>query len=383
MKKFINTFVVLVIVLIEGSVFASVPEDYTLMFEDEFTGGALNTSVWQYREGNIQKSYSRRENVSVSDGILKIECKTEDYRDKNYTVGGIVTREYYSYGYYEAKMKIPSKPGWHSSFWSSYYAGDSWEEVDFAETDSDRLYQYGPNYHCWYGKLSSLPPHKQLLPPKVKTPDLSADFHVFGCLYTPAGLIYYFDGAEVGRADNSQFPEWKANIYLTAATIDSAVVEATSIPQIFYVDWVRYYTPPVNYIRNPNFDAGLTLTDWTAYGNRNACKVEKTYSAKSLDNRLYFDSQTPYITGVKQVITNIPNGKYTLRAMAQSSNGQVNMTVNNGTVTRGRFFPAGSTWKKIEINDITVTNQTCTVSFVTCGLSNQWASVDNIELISE
>ena len=50
----------------------------------------------------------------------------------------------------------------------------------------------------------------------MKTPDLSADFHVFGCEFTPETVKYYFEGKLVQTVDATKFPHGDQSIWLTS-----------------------------------------------------------------------------------------------------------------------------------------------------------------------
>ncbi len=74
----------------------AVDSDWELVWSDEFEGDSLDTDVWCYDvgigpEGNgwgneeIQYYTDRTDNVSVSDGELKITAKKEQYENRNYT----------------------------------------------------------------------------------------------------------------------------------------------------------------------------------------------------------------------------------------------------------------------------------------------------------
>lgn len=79
----------------------------------------------------------------------------------------------------------------------------------------------------------------------VRTPDLSADFHVWGCEFTPADVVYFFDGAEVQRVSASAMAHGDQNIWLTtiAASMGSTdAVDDARLPSEFTVDWVRFYS---------------------------------------------------------------------------------------------------------------------------------------------
>ena len=92
------------------------PPGYQLVWSDEFNGTALDTSKWDYRTDSKMWSKQKVENVSVSNGLLKLTLKREEAGKKHYTGAGIVSNQIFRFGYYEARVKAPAGAGWHTSF---------------------------------------------------------------------------------------------------------------------------------------------------------------------------------------------------------------------------------------------------------------------------
>src|SRR3954453_3174150 len=79
------------------------PLGYRLKWSDSFDGASLDASKWMFRTDVKADSSQRAENVAVENGSLVIRLKKEDDRGKNYTGGGVISREKFRYGYYEAR----------------------------------------------------------------------------------------------------------------------------------------------------------------------------------------------------------------------------------------------------------------------------------------
>ncbi len=112
-----------------------VPAGYSLVWHDEFDGNALDTSKWNYQTGTKDNYYGNQGpdywgnselqyytdsgNVFVRDGSLEIIAKKERRGDRDYTSGRIVTRDKasWTFGYMEAKMKLPKGNGMWPAFW--------------------------------------------------------------------------------------------------------------------------------------------------------------------------------------------------------------------------------------------------------------------------
>ena len=91
--------------------------DWKEVWSDEFNGTSLDTNTWTYEIGNGNWGWGngeaeyytdRPENISVSDGYLKITAKKENYKNFKYTSGRIISRgkKNFKYGKMEARIKV-------------------------------------------------------------------------------------------------------------------------------------------------------------------------------------------------------------------------------------------------------------------------------------
>ncbi len=225
---------------------AAPPPGYKLAWADEFDGSKLDPNKWAYRTDSKHWSTQKPENVSVADGKLILAVKKEAASGKNYTGAGVISRQAFKYGYYEARFKVPPGAGWHTSFWMMKHDGSGstmWQataqELDVCENDSAKPTSYGANTHLW-----NPPPHRAFGHKTVSTPNLAADFHVFGCEFTPQVVKYFFESKLVQTVDATQFPHSDQNIWLT--TIASHLggikaVEDSKLPAAAVFDYVRFY----------------------------------------------------------------------------------------------------------------------------------------------
>jgi beta-glucanase (GH16 family) len=219
--------------------------NYKLTWSDDFNGDKLDQTKWEYRTDSKLLSTQAPGNVSVGGGYLTIALRKESAGGKEYTGGGVISRQAFRYGYYEARLKIEAGSGWHSSFWMMHYNGKDTHgehatlELDVIENQSKDLNSYGVNTHRW--AISHIAAgHKD-----VQTPDLSKDFHVFGCDYAPDVVRYYFDGKLVQTVDWHGQPQGDVNIWLTSiaeAMGSNHGVDDASLPGKMLVDRVRFYS---------------------------------------------------------------------------------------------------------------------------------------------
>ncbi len=232
--------------------------EYTLRWADEFEGSSLDMDKWGYRTDSKHWSTQKPENVSVSGGTLKLALKKEEAGDKSYTGGGVISRPAFRYGYYEARLKVPPGAGWHTSFWMMFHDGrggtdptDAHQELDVIENNSNRPTTYGVNVHKWKGE------HIYFGGKDIKTPDLSAGFHTFGCEFTPSTVNYFFDWKLVQTVDvtkaaktdgsTATFEHGDQHIWLTSIASHlgrTKAVDDTQLPEQAEFDYVRFFSQP-------------------------------------------------------------------------------------------------------------------------------------------
>jgi len=104
----------------------SIPGSWTLDFEDNFNGTALDGTKWRmgtHHSGIAGTGGNAPENISVSGGTLKLTAQqravTFGGTNYNYATGEISTFANYrkQYGYYEARVKYPAVTGLWPAFW--------------------------------------------------------------------------------------------------------------------------------------------------------------------------------------------------------------------------------------------------------------------------
>ena len=249
------------------------PAGYQLVWLDDFTGSALDTNKWHYRTGERILSQQKPENVSVTNGLLRLTLKKEAAGKLHYTSGGVISRETFRYGYYEARFRCPKAAGWHTSFWAMKYfqTNDQTngldfaqqvergsgtvraQEIDFCEQDAVNPKSYSAGVIDWSGKSGKKSlgfGRKYFHSPREEVPDFSADFHVWGCEFTPTEVNFFLDGKLTHQADATKFPHEDQNIWLTCVAVlwgdpeKPKRVDDAALPATAEFDWVRVYTKP-------------------------------------------------------------------------------------------------------------------------------------------
>jgi beta-glucanase (GH16 family) len=219
---------------------------YNLVWNDEFNGTALDVSKWGFRTDSKHLSTQKSENVSVKDGLLRLTLKKETAGSKNYTGAGIVSRPAFKYGYYESRAKMPPGAGWHTSFWMMKHDGSGTTDFQAAEQgivvgqnesiDSAsyavKLDKYQEPAAC-YGFL------------RIPTPNLSAEFHVFSCEFTPEFAKFFLDGILVQTVDATKFAHSDQNVWVSSIAShmgNTPKVDDAALPQESHFDYVRVFT---------------------------------------------------------------------------------------------------------------------------------------------
>ena len=183
-----------------------VPEldGYTLLWHDEFSGAAMDDTIWSYdphepgwTNEELQEYTESTDNVFTRDGMMVLKAiKTTDANGNDYYTSGKIksqNKEDFMYGKVVARAKVPEGKGLWPAIWmmptdESYYG--QWPkcgEIDIMEVlGSDTTTAYGTVH---YGA-----PHAEQQGTVVKTsPDFAADFHEYSVEWEPGEMRWYID----------------------------------------------------------------------------------------------------------------------------------------------------------------------------------------------
>lgn len=274
----------------EDTVRAPLP-GYKLVWEDHFDVPVLDVERWRYRTDCKAESCQRPENVEVADGNLRILLKKEDYKNKPFTGGGIITKTPFSYGYYEVRAKMNDGYGWHEAFWAAGRSGfddpapfedesGNRLEIDCFESPGNRPNSFFHFGAIFWAKNNHGPLGGGGYDADV---DLSADYHIYGFEYTPDFINLYFDGKLLRTTDIRLAPQHKIYLWLTCIATQPDATDNG----VMYVDYIRAYeTTSAEYdirkvpflqcldsIRGPQHSNGTDLwieaEDFVNFGNWN------------------------------------------------------------------------------------------------------------------
>ncbi len=238
------------------------PPGVTPLFADEFDGTSLDTAKWWrcygwsqesqgcINGGNNEIQWYLTRNVLVGNGVLTLRALRETYPAPNgttyqYTSGMIISGGNQfgkapsfsrTYGYAEARIKIPPGRGGWPAFWTLPQDWTWPPEIDILEHFGGTIdNRYYPNDH--YGA------NLQSQTTVDTCCNLAADFHVYAYDWQPGYVRWYFDGAMVKEVtDPAKIPNKTMYLLLNLAISGSSPPDAnTPFPNDMVVDYVRVY----------------------------------------------------------------------------------------------------------------------------------------------
>lgn len=239
---------------------------WRLVFGDDFDGSQLDrdkwtTCYWWNKDGctnlgNGELQWYRPENVSLSDGHLRLTARRQkakgiEGRTFDYTSGIVTTgRDYdelprpsrvrFRYGHVEVKAKVPAGKGFWAAIWLLPESRESRPEIDLMEVLGDSASTLRMHYH--YVDAAS---EKKSVGKDVETPDLSAGWHVYSLTWDPDKIIWYLDGKEVWRhTDAATISSEEMYLLLNLAVGGEwagSPPKSTKFPSQYLIDYVRIW----------------------------------------------------------------------------------------------------------------------------------------------
>ena len=259
MRTFKITF--LVSLLITGFSFAQ--ETWEKIFEDEFNGSSLNSTVWTHETGtgsqyglwgwgNGESQYYQSQNTTVSNGTAKIVAKQQNVGGMNYTSSRIKTdgKFTFKYGKVQARMKTVEGEGFWPAFWL-LPSGGGWPcdgEIDIMEQwahNGDVNVTTGAAHAGTCGEGSTYRSFNHSM-----AGSYADDFHIYEVRWYPDYIAWYVDDQKVFQITPADYPNdrWPFNdknwyIILNLAITGSGPNNNTQFPSQIEIDWVRVYQP--------------------------------------------------------------------------------------------------------------------------------------------
>jgi beta-glucanase (GH16 family) len=261
---------------------ASVPEwlghrppvagDWAMTFNENFDATEINLDIWSPYTQNFwdRRSHFSKRNVVFGDGQVRLryEKRRGSHNDdpdailfhtkenqSDYAVGFLDTygRWVQRYGYWEARVKLPTAPGLWPAFWLMPDRGEAegpqWKRADTGrgamEFDiMEHLTKWGPyRYNIamhfdGYGQN-----HKAMGTDRVYSEPDSEGYLTTGMLWLPGELVFYANGREIGRWENPRISSVQSYIklYMVSGGWDNLPLDDGKLPDDFIIDYVRIW----------------------------------------------------------------------------------------------------------------------------------------------
>lgn len=223
---------------------------YNLTFEDEFEGGSLDLTKWEYcPEWKRQdlECYWDNDCVTVKDGNLTL---TAEQRGNAYYMGAVRSKGKFeqAYGYFEVKCTLNTIPGYWTAFWlmGETVGNENGSGVDGTEIDIMESAYFGKGINHalhWDGYGAN---HRSTGSQTENSSVYDGEYHTFALLWTESEYVFYIDGEECWRTSAEEAGGiCQAPLYLkfTAETGSwtAAELNTDSFPDYVFVDYIRVY----------------------------------------------------------------------------------------------------------------------------------------------
>lgn len=233
----------------------------TLVWSDEFSGTALNTSKWNYvtggggwGNGELQKYTTNRTNVNVTNGVLNI-VGLYDSRTNTYTSGRLTTKNKgaWAYGRIDVRAKLPTGVGSWPAIWM-LANGSKYGSQYLANGEIDIMEEVGADQNEIVGSAHSLlynPSNGNTRYGVTQIPTANTEYHTYTLVNDPEYLSFQVDGIEYFHVTNNHtgYQSWPydqpmyllLNLAIGGSWGGYKGVDKKSMPWTFSIDYVRVY----------------------------------------------------------------------------------------------------------------------------------------------
>ncbi|MGB5203216.1 glycoside hydrolase family 16 protein [Eudoraea sp.] len=237
-----------------------------LVWQDEFDGNTLSKENWIFETGahgwgnNELQNYTEDENVTVSDGTLKIVAKKIEQGPGmvEYTSARLNSTANYKYGRMEIRAKIPDHKG--NGLWPALWMlGTNIQTAGWpacGEIDIMEYVSFEPNqtHFSIHSLANNHRDGTQVTSGPVLLETIEEEFHNYGLLWTDKYLKFYIDDIEniklifprpaITNAENWPFSGSFYFLMNIAVGGDWGGLEGVNdaiFPAVMEVDYVRVY----------------------------------------------------------------------------------------------------------------------------------------------
>lgn len=241
------------------------PAGYNLVWQEEFNESATglpDTKKWWYEtaepgwvNNELQTYIAGRKGdivtADVSDGTLKIHAIKDG--DRVYSAR-VNTNEGWTYGYFEARLKLPKGKGTWPAFWMMPVTWSGWPEggeIDIMEHVGCVPTEVSSSIHCkaYYHAINT----QKTAAKKIAT--VMDEFHTYALEWTPEYIRTYVDGVQLFYYNPDDYPKgrnadtWpfnkpfqlKLNLAWGGDWGGMYGVDESCLPATFEIDYVRVF----------------------------------------------------------------------------------------------------------------------------------------------
>jgi beta-glucanase (GH16 family) len=244
------------------------PASARLVWSDEFNGRMLDLSKWRYDTAFNKKGWfngelqyysdGRRKNLRLTNGRLIVEAHREtpkqfaDWGGQHYTSAKIVSKQAWTYGFYEIRAKLPCARGTWPAIWMLPKVMKKWPD----DGEIDIMEQVGAEPNLIYSSL-----HTELFNHVKKTqrsaqrlvPTSCTAFHRYQLDWRPDSITIGVDDRGILRVRNDQ-PGGKGawpfttpfvmilNLAMGGDWAAAKGMDDAALPQRMEVDYVRVWS---------------------------------------------------------------------------------------------------------------------------------------------
>lgn len=248
------------------------PEFDTLVWSDEFEGeGAINTSNWFHQTqlppggswfgGLINHYTNREENTYVTEGVLHMVAKKEEFNDqgelKQYTSARLNSKFAFTYGRVEVRAKLPKGIGTWPAIWmlskNINEDGAYWDTKGFGTTnwpacgEIDILEHWGKNQNYVQSGVHNASSYGyEVLNLGGRTLDTASNqFHLYALEWSKEKIVFSVDGIEhyTYNPSNKDAATWPydSDYYILLNIAIEPDIYPEFIESAMEIDYVRVY----------------------------------------------------------------------------------------------------------------------------------------------
>jgi beta-glucanase (GH16 family) len=237
------------------------PDPWRLLWRDDFR--SLDPTRWQISTHTFAENYAdfMVENATLNAGVLELRVseKPAGSMGKPYAAAEVRTVEEFTHGKFLTSARFANASGVTSTMFLFYdwflHEPDSlhWNEIVMESSGTSRLY-----YTYTLQNLANADGRERFVTPGDLPFDITADFHVYGCEWSPAGVNFTVDGSVFHSisgdiANMLLLPKrFVMSAYPSTRVELEGPFDAAALPVVAFYDWVAVYA----YVGTGGVDAG-------------------------------------------------------------------------------------------------------------------------------